>query len=76
MKTVTLDELKEQVLSAEHEALAIEHRGQLVGYFYPASSEAEVKAATERLHKATNEVMQETGWSEEELVQAMSNKRD
>lgn len=39
MKTVELRELKEQLLAVAQEALAVEHNGELLGYFYPVEPE-------------------------------------
>lgn len=39
MKTVELRQLKEQLLAVGQEALAVEHNGELLGYFYPVEPE-------------------------------------
>jgi hypothetical protein len=45
MKTVELRELKEQLLVAGREALAVEHNGELLGYFYPVEPETDENGA-------------------------------
>ncbi|MEC4805738.1 MAG: hypothetical protein SAJ12_13555 [Jaaginema sp. PMC 1079.18] len=40
MKTVELRELKEQLLAVKQEAIAVEHNGKLLGYFYPIEPES------------------------------------
>ena len=72
MRSVELNELKEQVLLAGNEALAIRHHGKLLGYFYPVvQDQAEVDAAWNRLERAVEQVMAETGLDEEGLVQVL-----
>jgi hypothetical protein len=76
MKTVQLSELEEQLFLAENQALAVQHKGKLVGYFYPIpQDQTEVNAIWERLEKAIERVMEETGLDEEELVAALAPKK-
>jgi len=77
MKSIELSKLKEQVLLTEHEALTVEHNGKLLGYFYPVKTkdQAEVDALWERLEKAVERVMAETGLDEEGLVEALAPRK-
>lgn len=77
MKTVDLNDLKKELLLTEQEALAIEHNGTLLGYFYPKNpkNQAEADALWERLDKAVERVMAETGLDEEGLVEALAPKK-
>lgn len=76
MKTVQLSELKEQLLLAENQALAVQHKGKLLGYFYPIpQNQTEVNAMWERLEKAIERVVEETGLDEEELVAVFAPKK-
>ncbi len=77
MKSIELTNLKEQVLLTENEALAVEHNGKLLGYFYPVKTKdkAEVDALWERFEKAVERVMAETGLDEEGLVEALAPRK-
>jgi len=73
MKSIELSKLKEQVLLTEHEPLAVEHKGKLLGYFYPVKTQdkSEVDALWERLDKALNRAAAESGMDREALIDAL-----
>ncbi|NEQ74798.1 MAG: hypothetical protein F6K23_18165 [Okeania sp. SIO2C9] len=77
MKKVELHQLQTEILIARKEALAIENHGKLLGYFYPIvqKNKVEVDALWERLDKAVERVIVETGLDEEGLVEALAPKK-
>ncbi len=72
MKTVKLSELEKLALLAGKESLSVEHKGKLIGYYYPVVDQQEVDRAAFELEKALEQVRAETGWNEDELVQEMT----
>lgn len=72
MKTVQLSELERQALLKDREAFSVEYNGKLIGYYYPVADQKEVEKAAFELEKALEQVMAETGWNEDELVQEMT----
>lgn len=70
MKTVKLSELEKQILSAQKEAFSVEHNDKLVGYYYPVVDHQEVKRAKEELELIMEQVLAETGLTEEEYIEA------
>jgi hypothetical protein len=76
MKSIKASQLQEEVLLAAKEALSVEHNGKLLGYFYPVpQDEAEIDDVWERLDKAVERVMKETGLDEEGLVEALAPRK-
>jgi len=77
VKTVELSELKEQMLLAEHEVLAVEHKDKLLGHFYPVKTQdkSEVDALWERLDKALNRAAAESGMDREALIDALDTSK-
>lgn len=76
MKTVDLSELQKQILLTHPEALVITHNGKFIGHFYPKPlNQADINHLWERLDKATQRVMEETGLNEEGLVEALAPKK-
>lgn len=74
MKTVELNQLIEQVLITDKEALAVEQNGKLLGYFYPVPQEkdkAEIDALWERLDKALDRAAAESGMDREALIDVL-----
>jgi len=73
VKTVELSDLKEKLLLAEQEALAVEHNGKLLGYFYPKSpkNQAEADDLWERLDKALDRAAAESGMDREALIDTL-----
>lgn len=74
MKKVEVKELQNQVLLKEREALLVENEGKLLGYYYPVNDIQEVNIAFEEMEKIVEKVMQETGWTEDELVENLTKK--
>jgi hypothetical protein len=76
MKSIKASQLQEEVLLAAKEALSVEHNGKLLGHFYPVpQDEAEIDDVWERLDKAVERVMKETGLDEEGLVEALAPRK-
>lgn len=80
MKQVDIDELGKRLLLAllGGEPLEICHEGQALGVFIPTRTSPEGKAeaaqALERLGKTVQQVLEETGLTEEELAQVFDYK--
>jgi hypothetical protein len=74
MKTIDITQLQQELQSATGEPYAVEDNGELVGYFYPAKRKRnkELDADWERLEKAIERVMKETGLDEEGLVRELA----
>ena len=72
MKQVAVSELQEKAADylTGKEPLAIEHDGEVVGYYYPKkrTKQEEVKRAVERLHQAAQQALAETGMTEDEFA--------
>lgn len=76
MRSIEASQLQEEVLLAAKEALSVEHNGKLLGHFYPVpQDEAEIDDVWERLDKAVERVMKETGLDEEGLVEALAPRK-
>lgn len=58
------------------EAITVEYNGKILGYFYPINDLAEVNRAKDELVQTIEKVMQETGWNEEQLVNAFTESTD
>lgn len=72
MKNIKLNQLSEQMLLANNEALSVEHNGKLLGYFYPASLQSvEVDAVWERLDQVLAQAVAESGIDREALIDAL-----
>ena len=72
MKQVAVSELQEKAakyLTGE-EPLAIEHDGEVVGYYYPKkrTKQEEVERAVKQLRETVDRVLAETGMTEDELA--------
>ena len=61
---------KATTLLAGDEKLVIERHGQPIGYYIPVQrrNQAEIQRRMEALEKAVNEVLRETGMTEDEMV--------
>ncbi|MFB2836852.1 hypothetical protein [Floridanema evergladense] len=72
MKQVGVEELKERSLDylTGNEALAIEHNGEVVGFYYPKKrpNQEEVECAVKQLSETVQRVLAETGMTEDELA--------
>ncbi len=74
MKTVQVDEINSDLLSQENEAIAIECKGHLLGYFYPASykpSSPDMAEKWERLEKVINQAAKETNLDPDALIDVL-----
>ena len=74
MKTVGLEDFKQHVALYLHrgESLTIEHDGYPLAYVIPASSKKrkeEAAAAMKRLEEIVNQILEETGLTEDELAE-------
>ncbi len=72
MKQVAVSELQEKAakyLTGE-EPLAIEHDGEVVGYYYPKkrTKQEELNRKLDRLGKLVNKALAETGMTEDEFA--------
>ncbi|MDJ0729217.1 MAG: hypothetical protein QNJ33_04415 [Crocosphaera sp.] len=71
MKTVQVDEINSHLLSQENEPIAIEYKGHLLGYFYPAScspSSPDMAEKWERLEKIINQAAKESNLDPDVLI--------
>lgn len=72
MKQVAVSELQEKaaVILTGSEPLAIEHNGEVVGFYYPKkrSKPEEVERAVKQLSETVQRVLAETGMTEDELA--------
>lgn len=76
MRTIELSELQKEVLLTHTEALTVTHNGKIIGHFYQVpQNQAEIDQLWERLEKATQRLMEETGLDEEGLVEALAPKK-
>lgn len=72
MKNIKLNQLSERVLLAGKEALSVEHNGKLLGYFYPVTQdELEMDAVWDRLDKAVEKAVAESGMDRETLIDTL-----
>ena len=73
MKSIEVSDLKEQVLLADNEALSIEHKGKVLGYFYPVKTKdlAQIEALWERLDAVLEQAATESGMDREALIDAL-----
>ena len=76
MKTVELERLQTEILQADREAIAVKHNDNIIGYFYPVNDPEEIAKAKDEYVKAIEQVMQETGWNEEQLVKAFTENQN
>jgi hypothetical protein len=70
MKTVQLSELERQALLKDREAFSVEYNGKLIGYYYPVVNQKDVERAAEEMDEIMEQVLAETGLTEEEFVTA------
>ncbi len=72
MKQVAVRELQEKaaVYLTGSESLAIEHNGEVVGFYYPKkqSKQEEVDRAVKQLSETVQQIMARTGMTEDELA--------
>ncbi|MDJ0842969.1 hypothetical protein [Crocosphaera sp.] len=74
MKTVQVDEINSHLLSQENEPIAIESKGHLLGYFYPASyktSSSDMDEKWERLEKIINQAAKESNLDPDVLMDVL-----
>ncbi|MCL1464233.1 hypothetical protein [Argonema galeatum] len=72
MKQVAVSELQEKatVYLTGSEQLAIEHNGEVVGFYYPKkrTKQEEVDRAVKQLSETVQQILAETGMTEDELA--------
>jgi hypothetical protein len=72
MKQVAVSELQEKAADylTGKEPLAIEHDGEVVGYYYPKkrTKQEEVERAVKQLSHTVERILAETGMTEDELA--------
>ncbi|MFB2881301.1 hypothetical protein [Floridanema aerugineum] len=72
MKHIAVEELAEHSINyfTGNEALAIEHNGEVVGFYYPKKrpNQEEVERAVKQLSETVQRVLAETGMTEDELA--------
>lgn len=75
MKSVGIREFRDKASHylASHEAIAVKRHGKIVGFYIPVreSDEGEVQAALMRLSQTVDSVLEQSGWDEEKLSQAL-----
>ena len=74
IKTVQIDDINSDLLSQVDEAIAIEYKGHLLGYFYPASdkqSSPDMDEKWERLDKVINQAAKETNLDADALIDVL-----
>lgn len=72
MRSIEASQLQEEVLLAAKEALSVEHNGKLLGHFYPVPQDkAEIDDVWERLEKALERAVAESGMDRETLIDAL-----
>ena len=80
MRKVGIKEFRDNAtkLLASGETMLVERHGHPVGYFIPVKQrdEAEIEAAMERLERAVERAMEESGLTEDELADLFTIKRD
>ena len=80
MRKVGIKEFRDNAtkLLASGETMLVERHGHPVGYFIPVKQrdEAEIERAMERLERAVERAMEESGLTEDELADLFTIKRD
>ena len=74
MKTVQIDDINSDLLSQTNEAISIEWKGHLLGYYYPASyqlSSPDMDEKWERLDKVMNQAAKETNLDADALIDVL-----
>jgi antitoxin (DNA-binding transcriptional repressor) of toxin-antitoxin stability system len=75
MKRVGVREFRDHATRylSQGEILAVERHGRPIGFFIPAraSAEEDVRQALERLHRVVEQVLAQSGMTEDELSQAL-----
>ncbi len=75
MKSVGIREFRDKASHylASHEAIAVKRHGKIVGFYVPVreSDEGEEIAALMRLSQTVESALQQSGWDEEKLSQAL-----
>lgn len=76
MKSIEASQLQEKLLLAATETLSVEQNGKLLGYFYPApQDEGEIDAVWERLDRALERAVTESGMDREALIDALDTSK-
>jgi hypothetical protein len=72
MKHIAVEELAEHSINylTGNEALAIEHNGEVVGFYYPKKrpKREELECQLNRLQELVNKALAETGMTEDEFA--------
>ncbi|MDJ0509569.1 MAG: hypothetical protein QNJ64_09995 [Crocosphaera sp.] len=71
MKTVQVDKINPNILRQENEPIAIEHKGNLLGYFYPVSyqpSSSDMTEKWEKLEEIIEQAAKESDLAPEVLI--------
>lgn len=73
MKVIQLSDLEKQALLATREVISVENNGKLIGYYHPIVEQKEVEQAKKELDQVMEQVLTETGLTEEEYVTLFMN---
>lgn len=78
MKTVSISEFRDHATSYLFggQPIAVSERGQTIGVYLPVKrDQARVDRALDRLGETVKSILQETGMTEDELVELLDPKR-
>jgi len=78
MKQVGIREFRDHATRylSGSEPIAVSKHGRIIGFYIPLERDVEeVRRAIDDLGKAVNQVLQETGMSEEELIELLGLSR-